>query len=154
MASGGGSSGVVPHDIAIVRDLAELADALRIWCSERGVTRQALDRRAGLTSGHSGKLLGRRHAAAFGNVSLRWLLAALGLQLVLQIDPNAEQPAMRKHQRKHPHWRNARDSKWGRRLAARRALALSPEQRSEIARRAAEARWRRPSPQVVKPDEQ
>lgn len=136
-----------PKPIAIVHDLEEIAEAMHRWCAQHGITRRELDQRAGLADGHSGKLLGRRRTARLGNTSLRWSLAALGLQLALQIDPSADVPpdacVDACEQNPHPHWRDARDSKWGRRLAAKRAQSLTDDQRRDIARRAARARWQR-----------
>lgn len=138
-----------PRPIAVVRSYDDLRRALRTWCDHIGMTRADLDEQAGLADGHSGKLLAPRAVRRFGNVSLGRVLAATGLMLVLAMDVDAQssdacddacdaagvdQPN---------HWRSVKGRAWARRMAARRALKLTAEQRSEIARKAAQARWQR-----------
>jgi len=143
-----------PHPLAVIRDYRQLREALRAWCDQIGMTRAQLDQRAGLATGHSGKLLAPRGGKGFGNTSLRWILAAAGLALVLvedneaiaELEQHAGDPlACRKHPPA-PHWRTAKGPAWYRHLAARRTLKLTPERRSEIAKTAARARWQRKQP--------
>jgi hypothetical protein len=139
-----------PRPIAVVRSYDDLRIALRAWCASIGMTRVELDEQAGLADGHSGKLLSPRAVKTFGRVSLGRILAATGLVLVLAMDVDA-QPIGDAHDgacdakgddRAH-HWRSVKGRAWARRMAARRALKLSAEQRSAIARKAAETRWQR-----------
>ena len=139
-----------PRPIAVVRSYDDLRIALRAWCTSIGMTRVELDEQAGLADGHSGKLLAPRAVKKFGNVSLGRVLAATGLVLVLAMDVDA-QPIGDAHDdacdakgddQAH-HWRSVKGRAWARRMAARRALKLSAEQRSAIARKAAETRWQR-----------
>jgi hypothetical protein len=136
--------------IAVVRSYDDLRIALRAWCSEIGMTRVELDEQAGLADGHSGKLLSPRAVKTFGRVSLGRILAATGLVLVLAMDVDAQpigdacDDACDETGANHAqHWRSVKGRAWARRMAARRALKLSAEQRSAIARKAAETRWQR-----------
>ena len=144
---------IAPRPLAIVRSYHDLHEAVRAWSDEIGMTREQLDAEAGLANGHAGKLLSPRAIRTFGNVSLGRVLAALGLVLVLTEDGEAverieQRMTAEKNARndacdKIPpqHWRLAKGSAWGRRMAARRALKLTAEERSASARRAAKARW-------------
>ncbi len=106
--------------------------ALAAWCEQIGMTRLELDERAGLAGGHSGKLLADRAVKKFGNVSMRWVLAALGLRLVLEVDPEAKLPgdapgnaSVGKPPRPHwRHWQDVKDTTWARRMNGFRALKL------------------------------
>ena len=135
---------VVPEAIAIVRSYTELQRAVVAWCEQIGMTRAELDVQAGLAEGHSGKLLARRARKKLGLVTRGRVMAATGLALQVVIDPDAQaSPQARPAHIPRQHWRQKRGSSWGKRLAARRALALTAEQRSSIARKAAQTRWHR-----------
>jgi hypothetical protein len=147
--------------IAVVRGYDSLRAAIADWCVVARITRAELDARVGLADGHSGKLLSTRAVSKFGNRTLGPVLQATGLAILIVQDDEAlaliEQqlnatadacdlnaPPRRKH------WRTNKNSKWGRRMSARRTLALTPHRRREIARKAAQARWQRrsrPKPQ-------
>jgi hypothetical protein len=145
-----------PQPIATVRSYDDLRRAVADWCLQIGLTRQQLDAEAGLTDGHSGKLLSASAVSKFGNVTLGRVLAACGLIIVVAIDPDAppRPPAPEsaangrafgaRNGSTFMHWRKAKGSAWGRRMAALRALKLSARQRTDSARTAAEARWHRP----------
>jgi hypothetical protein len=137
------ASAGTPQPIATVRTYDDLRRAVADWCRQIGMTREELDTEAGLTDGHSGKLLSARAVSKFGNVTLGRVLAACGLVIVVAIDPDA--PPRPAHATNNgsvtQHWRKTRGTAWGRRMAALRALKQTPAQRSASARKAALARW-------------
>jgi hypothetical protein len=133
-----------PQPIGIVRSYDDLRRIVAEHCDRLGMTRAELDIEAGIADGHAAKLLARRARKKLGMVTLGRVMAAVGLVLQVAIDPDAQAPPQaRPAHTPRSHWRDQRGSAWGKRLAARRALALSAEQRSEIARKAARARWQR-----------
>jgi hypothetical protein len=133
--------------IAAVRSYEDLRRVVADWCETIHMTRAELDVEAGLADGHAGKLLSSRARKRLSIVSLGRIMAAAGLVLIVARDheapqrkPNASTYASTTRQN---HWRRNRGTAWGRRMAALRALKLAPEQRSEIARHAANARHQR-----------
>jgi hypothetical protein len=147
--------------LAVCRTLEQLRDAIAAYCEQHEITRQVLDRRAGLADGHSGKLLSPTSVKKFGSTSLRWVLAALDLEIVLRVReaPGPHGPPDDAHvaayeRKPHPKdWRRNRGERWGKRMAARRALVLSDNERSDIARRAAQARWQRRKEALQSPEQ-
>jgi hypothetical protein len=147
-----GAASLVPQPIAVVRSYDDLRRAVADHCASIAMSRMELDAEAGLTDGHSAKLLSAHARKKFGIVTLGRVMAAAGLVLIVAIDPEA--PARDLDARmlvgrqarydRAKHWRRDRSSSaWGRRMAALRALKLTPNQRSESARNAARARWSR-----------
>lgn len=137
-----------PRQIAVVRSYHDLRKAICARCDEIRMTREQLDFDAGLTNGHSGKLLSPRAIKKFGNVSLGRVLAATGLVLILAEDdemrPHASITASITASTPRPqHWRMAKGQAWARMMAARRALKLTASERTAIARKAAQTRWRK-----------
>ena len=143
-----------PELLAVARSFDDIREAVRARCQGLGMTRAELDHEAGLTDGHSSKLLSRRAAKQFGRVTLGRVMAATDLVLIVAVDGKsvaqieqiiaAQQIAsMSQADNKAPHWRSGKGSTWGRRMAARRALKLTAGERTAIARKAAQARWRR-----------
>jgi len=138
--------------IATVRSYDDLRRAVANHCDRVGMSRMELDAEAGLTDGHSAKLLSARARKKLGIVTLGRVMAAAGLVLIVAIDPDAPHRDLnasklvsrsRRYDRT-KHWRRDRKSSaWGKRMAALRALKLSGPQRSQIARNAALARHRR-----------
>jgi hypothetical protein len=136
--------------LAICRSYADLPHAIRRYCERKGITRQRLDQRTGLADGHSAKLLAPSAVRVLGRISLGLVLDALELELVLQMrakaaatggeqtyaDENASEGKPARQD-----WRRNRGTAWGKRMAARRALQMTPAQRSANARKAAQARW-------------
>ena len=141
----------VPHVVATVRNYDQLRVAISTWCQQQGITRAELDADAGLADGHSGKLLAPRAVKKFGNATLHRVLAATGLVLLLATDAEAaaqitsidsgQSNASDGASERATHWRSKKGNAWGRRMAARRALILSREERTASARKAAQARW-------------
>jgi hypothetical protein len=144
------------QQIATVRSYHDLRRAVADHCDRIGMSRMELDAEAGLTDGHSAKLLSARARKKLGIVTLGRVMAAAGLVLIVAIDPDAPprdfdaSKAVSRQARydRTKHWRRDRKSSaWGKRMAALRALKLSGPQRSQIARNAALARHRRrPAP--------
>jgi hypothetical protein len=64
-----------------------LLDVIRARRAELGVSFEVLDLTAGLTPGHSQKIIGETPVKNFGRVSLECILGALGLVLVVRPDP-------------------------------------------------------------------
>jgi hypothetical protein len=136
-----------PQPIATVRSYDELRRAVADYCDRIGMTRMELDRRAGITEGHAGKLLARKAVKKFGPMSLGLVLAATGLVLIVAEDHEAQPHAEHAHDNASgeptKHWRYTRGSGWGRRMAALRTLKQSAAERSASASKAARARWQR-----------
>jgi hypothetical protein len=145
------TSPVAPRPIATVRSYDDLRRAVADYCDRIAMSRMELDAEAGLTDGHAAKLLSARARKKLGIVTLGRVMAAAGLVLIVAIDPDAPYrdldvsniESKRQRYDRAKHWRNIKGSAWGRRLVAMRNVKLSPEQRSEIARNAARARWSR-----------
>jgi hypothetical protein len=136
--------------IAVVRDYDGMRASITNWCAQQGITRAELDARAGLTDGHSGKLLSARRIRKFTNATLGPVLAATGLVLIVAQDPESDlrdcrQPNASDNASATPrrHWRTHKGTAWARRMNGRRTLKLTADRRREIARRAAQARWQR-----------
>jgi len=143
-----GAASVVPQPIATVHSYDDLRRVVAEHCERLGMTRAELDVEAGIADGHAAKLLARRARKKLGFVTLGRVMAAVGLVLLVAIDLDSQSsPQACPPRPPRQHWRDQRGSAWGKRMAARRALALSDERRSEIGRIAARARWQRlPSP--------
>jgi hypothetical protein len=138
------ATSVAPLPIGTARSYDDLRRIVASWCDHIGMTRAELDVAAGIADGHAAKLLARRARKKLGMVTLGRVMAAVGLVLQVAIDPAAQAPSQACAARApRNHWRRQRGSAWGKRLAARRALALTAEQRSAIAHKAAQARWSR-----------
>jgi Stress-induced bacterial acidophilic repeat motif len=145
---------VAPRPIALARSYSDVHRAIADHCERIAMTRAELDAEAGIADGNAAKALARRARKRLGWVTLGRVLAAAGLVLIVAIDPDApvrdvvaSQSASRVRYSRAKHWRNVKGSAWGRRMAALRALKLSPERRREIARKGGQARHQRRSQQ-------
>jgi hypothetical protein len=141
--------------LGVVHDYASLHDALRRRADQLQLSRATLDNLTGLADGHSSKLLALSHPKILGEKSFGLLLAALGLRLVVEEDPQAlAKYAARCKPRAEWQVRDGmrtiariRRREWlftpkrAKEVAALRMAKLSPEQRQRLARRAARARW-------------
>jgi len=110
-----------PRPIAVVRSYSDLREAISAWCASIHMTRAELDADAGLTDGHSGKLLSRREIKKFGNVTLGRVLAAVGLVLILAQEQETPSHASSHASQPPPppqHWRTSKGSSWGRRMGS------------------------------------
>jgi hypothetical protein len=73
----------------VVHDYAELLEVCRDRSHDLEISRLELDRIAGLSDGHSGKLLAENPLKKFGIASLGDILGAFGLILMVVEDPTA-----------------------------------------------------------------
>lgn len=153
---------ITENALGIARSYDDLHRIMRARADELEVSRLVLDETAGITAGHSSKLLAPRPMRRLGAVTMPAMLGALGLALVVVEDPEALAriarlpkrrstnvrhrdaserepmlPAEKPRGPKHPQ----RGSDWAQQMNARRSFRLSRRKRSEIARRAARARW-------------
>lgn len=146
--------------LAEIRSYGELLAALRARADELGVTRMGLDDVTGLQNGYAAKLLAPVPIKSLGKFSMGPMLSAMGVMLIMvedvdtlaritkrvpkRVNPNQPadagdaMPAKRKRRRK-----GFRGSEAGRMLRAKQILKQSPKRRKEIAKMAAETRWRR-----------
>jgi hypothetical protein len=93
--------------IATVRDQAEMQQALRLRAEAMDVSREVLDELAGLTRGHTGKLLCDPPVKTLGTLSMFLLAGALGLKVVL-VEDDQRMAVLAKQPKR---------STWGARLA-------------------------------------
>lgn len=147
---------------APITNYDEMVDVLRARKSELGLSDAVVDELTGLPTGYTGKVLGPARVKKMGALSL-WLMLEV-LAFDMRLDSSVEKAAkmqerwekrsegqaneknharpvsMRTLARKH------RDTFRASAKAANRArqAALSPEQRTKLARRAAKTRWRKP----------
>jgi hypothetical protein len=143
-AESAGAVSSAPRSIGTARSYDDVRRLVAEHCASLGMSRAELDHEAGIADGNAAKALARRARKRMGWVTLGRILAATGLVLQVSIDPEAQaSPQARPARAPRSHWRHQRGSAWGKRLAARRALALTADQRSAIARKAAQARWQR-----------
>jgi len=140
------------RQIAVVRDYDALMDALRARRDELKVTHAVIDDVSGVQPGYASKLLADPPIKGFGRVSLGPILGALGLQLIVVVDPEGfRRVRSRLDERIRPKkmlaiasipWLinrlNASD------MAKKRAKKLSRPRRKQIASNAAKKRWSRP----------
>jgi hypothetical protein len=140
------AASVAPRPIGTARSYDDVRRIVAEHCASIGMTRAELDAEAGIADGNAAKALARRARKRLGWVTLGRVMAAVGLVLQVAIDPGAQaSPSARPAREPRSHWRHQRGPAWGKRMAARRALKLTAEQRSDIARNAAQARWSRPN---------
>ncbi len=146
--------------IAVVSSYDALIEAIRARKAELGLSDATVDSISGLALGHTGKLLGPAQVKTLGKVSMGLMLQALGLVLIVAEDP--EQTERMRAQYVQRESGSVRDGNYAspvsKRLMSRvftpfakqggiaRMSKLSPEQRSDLARRAARKRWVRPKP--------
>jgi hypothetical protein len=147
--------------LLIVRNHVELADGLAAAKNFRGLSNEELEELTGLAAGAVDKLLGPSRVKGFGKNSLAWMLAALGLRLRIEPDPEQEQLMASRWQRRnhkqirvyaHPvsmtMLRRAKPmifAALSRKAALARLTKIPDIERSRIARKAAKARWKRRS---------
>lgn len=147
---------------AEVKDLAGLHAAARARAEQLKVSRATLDEISGMQEGYSAKLLAPTPLKHFGPVSFVPMLRALGLKLIVVDDPQAfEEGATRltpktpgcdrhpasdvAHVNQAPQLIRIINAEMGRRRAAQMNSRRTAAERSEGARRAANARWKRVS---------
>lgn len=126
----------------------DLVEALRSRKASLGLSDATLDDIAGLTAGHTNKVLGPSRDRGIGAATFEAYLMALAIDLVM-VESKSKLKTMRPHYegRKDSHVRtNHRLSGAGvsrimSELGRRRQAKYTAEQRSEYARRAAWKRW-------------
>jgi hypothetical protein len=141
------------------RDYDGMVAQLRAWVTARGISLALLDELAGLSKGHSGKLLGDGQVKQFGTFALLAVMATLGIKCQFVEDSEAVE-RMRQHWEKcdAAQRRTCRQARIGKVTMARmfpvisREIArrggearrdkLTPARRAEIARRAGKASGR------------
>jgi hypothetical protein len=142
---------------APIRSHDELADYLRFRKEQIGISNEALEQCCGLTRGFIDKLLGLNRVKNLSKLTLDCLLGALAVQLIPQPDLERESKMVGRWEtrdvcqvrttgrisaaamkRARPHL-FAELAKAG---GLARARCLPSKKRSEIARRAAQTRWR------------
>jgi hypothetical protein len=152
--------------VAVCRDHSELMKAIRERIKQLNITLESLEEAAGLPSRYCPKILAPVPIRRVTPYTTFLLLQALGLRVELVEDADA----MEKYTNKLAKIRNKQPMRRGgthepirfelgpdfyRRISrlgnAARSAKLSPEQRMLIARRAADARWRRVRDQQSKP---
>jgi hypothetical protein len=145
------------QELGVVGSYADLHRLLRSRADDLNLSRLEIDRLANLAPGHAAKLLSPRPLRRLGNETMPFLLSALGVRLVLQVDPDALERIKRIAKPREPgrarlngvtslvfHRRHYQ--RMGRLGGAKRRF-LSPEERTRLARKAglasAEARRKR-----------
>jgi hypothetical protein len=145
-----------PRPLAVVGDVIELQLALRQRAEELDISREAIDELAGLTPGHSSKLLCDPPMKRLGPISMWPLVGALGLAIAL-VESEHRMVRVRKLPKRiaaHPpeaHWRHRRLLRMVAKLARTngakggraRVAKLSAEELSRQMSRLANARWRK-----------
>jgi hypothetical protein len=138
--------------VATFDSYAGMLDAIRRRVNELSVTGEGLDEYVGLPRGYYSKLAGAKPIRRLGMVSFAPVLNGLGLKCQFVEDQEAtERLRSRVRPRRDSYVRSApsivltvRDfKKLGRRGAQARVDNSTPKQRSEWARHAARARWRK-----------
>lgn len=134
--------------LATIRCYNDLVDALRARKAELGLSDDVLDEVAGLTKGHTNKVLGPSRERGIGAATLEAYLIALAIDLVMV--ENAKklvemQPYYSAREetrvRINPAIGDRVLSRAMKKLAKDRWAKVPPEQRSEIARRLSWQRW-------------
>lgn len=144
---------MTPRIIATARTYDELLAALRLRIAELNVSTETIDSVAGLPERYTVKLFAPVPVKGLGRVSMGLLLGALGLKLDVVVDDaayarvrdrlvqrschNGGMRAVGRPQNKH----FVGNSEWGRVMAARRTLLLTPAKRRQIAKIASKTRW-------------
>lgn len=145
-----------PRQIAVVRNYDEFKNALRARADELQLSRDTIDA-FGLPKGHAGHLLAPVPIKHIGPQSFGVLLTALGLKVLVVEDAeafaiyaadapksrNASGSMLPKKRRQNKHFRG-NGVQWAQIMNARRALIVSEQKRTQIAKKAAKARWSKP----------
>jgi hypothetical protein len=150
MAEGDG-----PRVVAEFSDYTGMLDALRRRVNELALNGERFDEYAGLPRGYLSKLVGAKPTRRLGMVSFQPVLAGLGLRCLF-----VEDEAATERLKNHVAPRNGsyvRSAAWqitltrrflqkiGRLGGKANMARLTSKQRSELGRRGANARWRKPN---------
>jgi hypothetical protein len=126
---------------AKLSDAAALLDALEARRCELGLSLEALEHLAGLTAGHATKVIGPARQKSPNLQTVDKLMAALGISVVLVIDPSKVGRIESQWERRNSSFVRAR--KLGKTTLER----ARPQILSELARAAGKARWRGKTPE-------
>jgi len=131
------------EELARVRSYDGLIEAFRARKDALGLSDAALDARAFLTPGHTGKLLGRSRERGIGAATLEALMDALGVSFIMVADPEklAAGGELERGMRSHARTNHPRVGKSAIKLV--RPIVLR-----DAARKAAHARWRDSTPEA------
>ncbi len=120
--------------VAAATDYATFIAGLRLAVDELGVTHDVVDDIAGLTRGHTNKMLRPHPGKAIGRQSLGLLLGALGLKLLIAVDPEQRaRLARRLVKDRWPPVRRAQHSKLRRALFEAAAKAIANDNSAAVA---------------------
>lgn len=149
-----------PRVLADVVSYEGMLDALRRRVTELQINGERFDSYAGLPTGYLSKLIGERPVRRIGMTSFEPLLAGLGLRLLVIEDPEGT-ARLKRLKPRNPSFVRTMPAAAGilftprmlkriRRLGGQARMAqLTREQRRELARKAAAARWRKAGSQGV-----
>ena len=144
-----------PRIVGEFVDYSDFVQTVRNRVAELGIHGTRFDALSGLPDGYLSKLVGARPVRRIGPTSMGPLLSAMGVKLVMVEVPSGTARLRALPPRNPAYVRNmpaaasiiftARMLKRIRRLGGQARMAmLTPKQRSELARKAALARWRGP----------
>jgi hypothetical protein len=120
---------------ARVTSMSELREALRTRRQHLGLNQRALDERAGLQDGYTGKLeVGVRN---YGDLSLECTLGALGVGLHVVVLTHPKHGEISVIEESYV----VTQKKFGAQGGAKAAANMTPKERAERAAAAAKARW-------------
>lgn len=152
--------------IATVTDYDSLIEAFRTIKDRRGLSFAMVDDLAGLTRGHSEKILGQSQTKGLSPIMLQTFLDIFAVKLVMVVDEDAEQRMAGRWERRDEGRVRVDAHRVSKKLmerarplvfkemSAKAALArknIPPEKRSAIARRAAKARHRKRRREIKSP---
>jgi hypothetical protein len=148
------AEGDEPRVIATFNSYAEMLEVIRARVNELQINGERFDEYAGLPKGYLSKLIGVRPIRRIGMTSFEPLLVSLGLRCQFVEDPQGAERLKARLVPRNPSFVRvmpaAASIVFTARMLARirrmggiaRMAQLTPKQRSELARRAANARWR------------
>jgi hypothetical protein len=145
--------------LATIRTQDDLIEALRVAKALRGLSNDFCDQRAGLTRGHTDKVLGPTRAKSLSPMVFDLLMEIFAVELILVPNPEAEA-------RMKPRWedRDTSNVRTGEHRVSKHVIErakhhvmkasgelgaiarhskLSAEHRTDIARKAADALWKK-----------
>ena len=149
-----------PRQLGVVRSYADLHAVLRERAEALDVSRESIDYASGLQNGYSSKILSPRPPKRLGPLSMGLMLETLGVALIAIVDPDAVERTTRKLPKREVSvpMQAVKSGRGKSRLVSRRFLrkiakaggiarmaSMSAKQRSKHGRKAAKARWAKPT---------
>lgn len=146
--------------IAVVRTLQDAVDVFRLMKERLGLTNGFMDDVGGLTPGHTDKILGPTEEKRLGYDTFALFTALCAIEFRVHIDMDAvKRMEAIWEKRERPLYPNAKVKRISKKLVERakplvmkdtgrvggivRSHVLTPKHRSDIARKAAKARWKK-----------